>query len=292
MADGRRTRWVAHDVYFLDEGLGEAMFDRFGGAGIALWHGFIAACKKNHIEGQTSWASTPEALSTLGLPGMTLVDNDGEPFELEQWLKLLSDHKVIRRTSRGRRVKVACTKWTRWQQAARRSRKAEAQAEARDDEGEQSRRSEQENTGTVEARSGHDTGPLVAQMTDTDTDTEKEPLSAVADPEVSEDARNLTRTFAVAIKANGFKVPKREQKAYADWLTDMDRLVRLGAPGGEADPQDPAEVARVITFATSDAFWKANIGSPSKFREQYPKLRLRMLNDQPADRGIGTGGVA
>jgi hypothetical protein len=106
----------------------------------------------------------------------------------------------------------------------------------------------------------------------------EEHLSAPADPDVSPEARELTRTFALAVRGNGFKVPKREQRAYADWLTDMDRLIRLGAPGGEPDPQDPDEVGRVIAFATSDSFWSPNIGSPSKFREQYPKLRLRMLN--------------
>ena len=127
----------------------------------------------------------------------------------------------------------------------------------------------------------------------------KEPsTSAVADPKVSEDARTLTREFAHAVKANGFKVPSREQRAYADWLTDMDRLLRLGAPGGDPDPQTPDDVRKVIQFATTDSFWRANIGSPSKFREQYPKLRLRMLNEVDVPRrsdgvrlGMG-GGVA
>lgn len=173
MADGRRTRWVAHDVYFLDDDLGATMFDRFGGVGIALWHGFIAACKKNHVEGETTFSSDAEALVIFGLPGMPLVNNDGEAFELADWLRLLSDHKVIRRTSRGRRTKVVCTKWGQWQQAARRNRKAQAQAERRDDEAEQTPRSEQENTGTVAGRNGHGTSPKQAQMTDTDTDTEE-----------------------------------------------------------------------------------------------------------------------
>lgn len=178
MADGRRTRWVAHDVYFLDEGLGQAMFDRFGACGIALWHGFIAACKKNHIEGETSFATDAEALSVFGLPGMPLVDLEGETFELDDWLKLLSDHKVIRRRARGRRVQVACTKWGRWQQAANRHRKAEQQAARRDEAAEQNRRSEGGNTGTVQAGNGHDAGPKQAQMTDTDTDTDSKDVGA------------------------------------------------------------------------------------------------------------------
>lgn len=104
------------------------------------------------------------------------------------------------------------------------------------------------------------------------------PPSTGVDPEVSQEARDLTRQFAIAVKANGFKVPKAGQRNHGEWLKAMDQLLRLGEPGGEPDPQDPGEVAKVITFATSDDFWKANIRSPGKFREQYPALRLRMSN--------------
>ena len=178
MADARRTRWVAHDVYFLDDGLGAAMFERFGAAGVALWHGFIAACKKNHVEGEISFASVPEALTVFGLPGMPLVDGDGEPFELDDWFKLLSDHKVIRRTSRARRLKVACTKWTRWQQSARRSTKAEQEAARRAEVDEQSRRSNEEKPATIPARNGH--GTATDLDTDTDPDTDPKSLGASA----------------------------------------------------------------------------------------------------------------
>ena len=172
MTDNRRTRWVAHDVYFLDDGLGATMFERFGAAGIALWHGFIAACKKNHVEGETSFTSEVDALLTFGLPGMPLVDLDGEPFALEDWLQLLSDHKVIRRTSRARRVKVACTKWGRWQQSARRSREADRKAEARAAEGEQTPRSEQEKAPPIHPRYEADVSPDTDLDLDTDTDLE------------------------------------------------------------------------------------------------------------------------
>lgn len=274
MADGRRTRWVAHDVYFLDDPLGTDIFDRFGAAGVALWHGFIAACKKNHVEGQVSFSTEPEALAVFGLPGMPLVDPDGEPFSLEAFFKLLGDHKVTRRSRRGRRVQVVCTRWTRWQQAARRHRKAERQSGDRDDTDEQNRRSEAGNTGTVEAQSGHDVGRKQAQMTDTDTDIN--PTSDVADAtphtEFSEDVRNLTRQLAQAVKANGFKIPSRGTKANGKWLVEMDRLLRL-------DGADPAEVASVIGWATADEFWRANIQSVPTLRKQYPRLRLRMADD-------------
>ena len=331
MADGRRTRWVAHDVYFLDEGLGHAMFERFGGVGIALWHGFIAACKKNHIEGQTSWSSDVEALQVLGLPGMSLVDNDGEPFTLDEWLKLLSDHKVIRRTSRGRRVKVACTKWERWQHDARRAREASRKArerasaeheqsddtslargshvpdrastDARDSEdtsptGEQNRRSEQENTSPPPGQPPDESLP----DTDTDTDTDTTTTSAAADPDVSDDARQLTRHFAERVKANGHSIPTAGTKNRDDWLIEMDRLLRLGPPGEGGHVPDADEVRRVIDWCASDQGngsypgEATNVRSVKKFRDRYSELRRKALRPGEAtgDRAslIGTGGVA
>lgn len=175
MPDGRRTRWVAHDVYFLDAGLGEAMFDRFGGDGIALWHGFIAACKKNHVEGETTFANDVEALATFGVPGLAMRDNDGKAFTLADWLKLLSDHKVIRRTSRGRRVKVVCTKWARWQQSASRSREAGRKAHTRAQPAQETRRSAPQKTRTDSGQYPDEASPDLDLDTDKDRDTDRPP---------------------------------------------------------------------------------------------------------------------
>lgn len=204
--DRRRTRWVAHDVYFLDEGLGAELFDRFGAAGIALWHGFIAACKKNHVEGETTFTSDTEALLVFGLPGMPLVDADGQEFKLDDWLALLSAHKVIRRSTRTRRTKVACSKWDRWQRSAKKGRDADRKADDRssaggqevvdspsgggrqvddrpseggqdtDDrstEGERNSRSDPGNTRTIHGRKADETSPDLDSDSDTDRDTDK-----------------------------------------------------------------------------------------------------------------------
>lgn len=113
--DKRRRRFVMHDVYFLDDPLGTAVFDRFGACGVALWMGFIAACKKNHVQGEMSYADPAEALAVMGLPGMQLVDPAGEPFTLDDFWRLLGDHKVTRRRRAGRRVHVLSRRWTEWQ---------------------------------------------------------------------------------------------------------------------------------------------------------------------------------
>lgn len=256
MADGRRTRWVAHDVYFLDDGLGATMFDRFGATGIALWHGFVAACKKNHVEGEVSFASDAEALTIFGLPGMPLVDLDGQEFDLSDWLDLLSAHKVIRRSSRGRRIKVACTKWDRWQSAARRYRKAEQQAADRadaeadqdddradagpseddntDDEGEhqpddsqeegqQNRRSDGDFIGTESAQNGHDAFQLEAQMTDTDTDTDKVKPVGEAKP------RKPDEVWDAVIEACGLDVSQLTKSARGATNRAVKELRDVGA---------------------------------------------------------------
>ena len=269
MADGRRTRWVAHDVYFLDDDLGATMFDQFGAAGVALWHGFIAACKKNHVEGEITFASDAEALTIFGLPGMPLVDNDGASFDLADWLKLLSDHKVIRRTSRGRRLKVVCTRWGRWQQAARRAKKAESQAERRDDEGEQTRRSGQENTGTEPARIGHDRGPKQAQMTDTDTDTDTEELLAPVKP--ARKPREPDPIFDAVIAACGLDLSELTDTARGAANRAVKELKKIGAT-----PEGIRARARVHLDKWPDATL-----TPSSLAKNYAQLGASPRKDGP-----------
>lgn len=53
------------------------------------------------------------------------------------------------------------------------------------------------------------------------------------------------------------------------WFTDMDRILRL-------DNRDPKEVCRIIRFAQTDDFWKANILSPKKLRQHYDALAIKL----------------
>lgn len=79
----------------------------------------------------------------------------------------------------------------------------------------------------------------------------------------------LTRRLALAVKANGHKVPDETAKTRGKWL-DAIRLLL------DRDGADPGEVERVIDWATGDEFWRANIQSAPKFREKYSQLRLQM----------------
>jgi hypothetical protein len=95
-----------------------------------------------------------------------------------------------------------------------------------------------------------------------------------SDPEVSDKARDLTRTFAQAVKGNGHKIPEPDTKAHRSWLVEMDRLLRI-------DHADPAEVAQVIAWCAADVGSgsypgeSVNVRAVPKFRERYSELRLR-----------------
>lgn len=125
-------------------------------------------------------------------------------------------------------------------------------------------------------------------MTDTDTDTDtdkKEPSDVPSEASVSEDARQLTRTFALAIKSNGHPVPAAATKAHQSWLVEMDRLLSIGPPSWDGDPPAKDEVARVIEWCVEDDFERANVRAVPKFRKRYSQLRLKALNSTPRASG-------
>lgn len=64
------------------------------------------------------------------------------------------------------------------------------------------------------------------------------------------------------------KVPKTE-KQRDNWANEFRLLVKRDGRGIE-------EVKEVLVWSQDDSFWKGNILSAAKFREQYPKLRLKM----------------
>lgn len=96
-----------------------------------------------------------------------------------------------------------------------------------------------------------------------------------AEVDVSEDARTLTRQFATAVQRNGHPVPGKGTKANQTWLVEMDRLLRLGPPGEGGHVPDAGEVRRVIDYATSDDFERANVASVPKLRKRFAQLRLK-----------------
>lgn len=73
-------------------------------------------------------------------------------------------------------------------------------------------------------------------------------------------------------------VPKPDPKSMEDWALAMDRLHRLGPPGGEKDGYSWAEIRELIEWCQQDDFWWENILSAPKFRKQIVKLENGMKN--------------
>jgi hypothetical protein len=61
----------------------------------------------------------------------------------------------------------------------------------------------------------------------------------------------------------------KEEKTRYRWAEDIDKAIRL-------DKRHPEELRKVITWSQGDSFWKANILSGSKLRQQYDKLLAAM----------------
>ena len=57
------------------------------------------------------------------------------------------------------------------------------------------------------------------------------------------------------------------------WCDHIEKMIRL-------DKRAEEDVYKVLVFARTDTFWKANIRSTSKFREKYETLYLQMKNKQ------------
>jgi 5-bromo-4-chloroindolyl phosphate hydrolysis protein len=59
------------------------------------------------------------------------------------------------------------------------------------------------------------------------------------------------------------------------WVQEMDRLNRIGPPGG-TQGYSWQEIRQIIDFSQDDDFWRANILSASKLREKCVQLENQM----------------
>ncbi|MEK5439367.1 MULTISPECIES: hypothetical protein [Paenibacillus] len=65
--------------------------------------------------------------------------------------------------------------------------------------------------------------------------------------------------------------PDLKQPNLQTWANDMRKLIDI-------DNREPAEIGRVIEWATKDSFWQSNILSASKLREKWDTLTAQMKN--------------
>lgn len=77
-------------------------------------------------------------------------------------------------------------------------------------------------------------------------------------------------------------------KRMQSWVLELDRLHRLGPPGGEQGYSWP-EIRQLIEFSQDDDFWRANILSASKLREKCIQLENQMKRKTAKARGHPAG---
>lgn len=182
--DKRRGRWIAFDASFFDNNVGLMIRDRFGPVGIALFVAFLAACKRNVVQGQVEYGSEPDALAQFGLPGLELVNEKGDSFSLQSFWRALAAHKQVSTSTRGRLVQVRSSRWERWQEGfasqttATKKRRSRAM-NARD------------NTPPIEGQKP----PELEIETDIETETKKE--GSPAPPPASKRATGPPADFAI-----------------------------------------------------------------------------------------------
>lgn len=126
-----KHQWFACDSHVFDSDFGVDVRERFGPVGLCLWVGFLAACKRNIVPGQIRFSSDAECLTLLGLPGLELVDEELDPFTLDDFWTFLGRMKKARTTRKKRLTNVSCTRWGEWQKDARTQREAERKARSR-----------------------------------------------------------------------------------------------------------------------------------------------------------------
>ena len=71
------------------------------------------------------------------------------------------------------------------------------------------------------------------------------------------------------------------------WAQEMDRLNRIGPPGG-SQGYSWQEIRDLIDFSQDDDFWRANILSAGKLREKCVQLENKMRRVGSQSRGHPT----
>jgi len=90
------------------------------------------------------------------------------------------------------------------------------------------------------------------------------------------DAVALCDYLADLIEENGSRRPQVSKR----WVDEMEKILRL-------DGRSANQVRAAISWCQGDAFWKANILSPTKLRQKYDQLRLQAQRNSPLSRLSG-----
>lgn len=138
--------------------------------------------------------------------------------------------------------------------------------------------------------------PEITTESTTDTTTEKkEPHNSESDegdppedPVMRKEITYLVDKLIDRIKINHPRqpLPLKKSKQYRNWCEHMDKLNRIGPPGGKVG-YGYLEIFAIIKWCQLDDFWKNNIMSSQKLREKVVKLEAAMNS-----KGGGSSGAS
>ena len=83
--------------------------------------------------------------------------------------------------------------------------------------------------------------------------------------------------YRLAFKLRGFifsNNPESREPDLQKWALEFDRLINI-------DKKQPIQIYEVMEWSQNHKFWKTNILSPKKLREQYPTLLLQKQEEKP-----------
>lgn len=259
--DRRRRRWIAFDSAFFDGTVGIVVREKFGPTGVTVFVAWLCACKRNLVPGQVEYGSEPDALSQFGLPGLVLINEDGEAWTLKDLWTVLAAHKQCTTRSRGRLVQVRSTNWERWQEDTASHRA-----------GPKNRRSGPTNAPETadESRSvPQNCGAIGPAETDTDTDTDTPPPLPPPTPSVGAGREEEEDVVARACQA----IAKRRLSGRSPDLPAVnDRASWLQAAARRLRDENADQLSALVAQgATEDALIAALDPPPQRAPSPYAK---------------------
>lgn len=139
--DQRRRQWFPLAATWAVGHTGTRIREQFGHVGLAVWAGYLAACKANRVQGEIEyWTEEQGWCVTTGAPP------DDPPFTLAEFFAFTGRLHQTRTLRTGMVIIVQATQWEAWNSEANRAieRDRKAQRRARDEHATSFRRASDE----------------------------------------------------------------------------------------------------------------------------------------------------
>jgi hypothetical protein len=247
-----QRRYFKMDAEFFASDLADAVYQRFGGNGLLLFIAFLAACKRNNVPGRMSYmdGSTSDLLNTVGLAGLRLENEEGEPWTVDEFWTFLGRRKQVSRTRRGRLVNVVSSRWNLWQTDWKRDDNAERKRRSRG-------KTERDSDVTEAGQAGDTKRDATVTDRDLDLDVDVDPPSGVTRKRATqlpdswtptETHQNLAAELGVLLVPETVKFrdhAKANGRAAKDWDAAFRNWLRKAAEyGGKRTPVVPPHETR------------------------------------------------